>query len=98
MVALARRQGDGGYIKQAAIVADLLRTVAPLPANRTLLEAIRSSSILVVDDNASNRDVLERRLTQKGHKVVTAANGTSALDLVTTQEFDLILLDLIRRK
>jgi adenylate cyclase len=99
MVALARGQGDDlgddGHIKQAAIVADVLRTVAPLPANRTLSEAIRSSSILVVDDNASMRDVLERRLTQKGHKVVTAENGASALDLATTQEFDLILLDLI---
>ena len=98
MVALARQGdglGDGGHSKETAIVDDLLRTVAPLPTNRALSEAIRSSSILVVDDNASNRDVLERRLTQKGHKVVTAANGTSALDLATTQEFDLILLDLI---
>jgi class 3 adenylate cyclase/CheY-like chemotaxis protein len=99
MVALARGQGDeladDGYIKQAAIVADVLRTVAPLPAGRTLSEAVRSSSILVVDDNASNRDVLERRLTQKGHKVVTVPDGASALDLVITQNFDLILLDLI---
>jgi class 3 adenylate cyclase/CheY-like chemotaxis protein len=99
MVALARGQGDdpgdGGDIKQAAIVADVLRTVAPLPENSTLSEAIRSSSILVVDDNASTRDVFERRLTQKGHRVVTAPNGASALDLATAQEFDLVLLDLI---
>jgi class 3 adenylate cyclase/CheY-like chemotaxis protein len=99
MVALARGQGDdsgdGGHAKQVTIVADVLRTVAPLPANRSLSEAIRSSSILVVDDNVSVRDVLERRLRQKGHKVVTAANGQSALDIATTQEFDLILLDLI---
>ena len=99
IVALARGPADGlgdcGHIKQAAIVADVLGAVAPLPANRTLSEAIRSSSILVVDDNASIRDVLERRLTQNGHKVVTAANGASALHLATTREFDLILLDLI---
>jgi class 3 adenylate cyclase/CheY-like chemotaxis protein len=99
MVALARGQGDDlgddGRTKQAAIVADVLRTVAPLPANRTLSEAIRSSSILVVDDNASNRDVLERRLTRRGHRVATAKDGASGLDLATTQQFDLILLDLI---
>jgi len=96
MVALARGHGnDLGDSGQTAIVAHVLRTVAPLPANRTLSEAIRSSSILVVDDNASNRDVLERRLTQKGHKVITAADGASALDLAAAQEFDLILLDLI---
>ena len=56
---------------------------------------MQSSAILVVDDNAANRDVLERRLTREGHKVVTAANGASALELVAEQEFDLILLDLI---
>jgi class 3 adenylate cyclase len=99
MIALARGQrddlDDAGRTKQAAVVADVLRTVTPLPASRTRSEAKRSSFILVVDDNASNRDVLERRLTQKGHKVVTAANGGRALDLVSTQEFDLILLDLI---
>ena len=96
MVALARGRrddlGDGGH---ATIVAEVLRAVAPLPANRTLSEAIRSSSILVVDDNASNRDVLERRLTQNGHQVITAADGAAALDLATSQQFDLILLDLI---
>ena len=50
---------------------------------------------LVVDDNASNRDVLERRLVRDGHQIVTAATGTSALELVGKETFDLILLDLI---
>ena len=41
---------------------------------------MQSSRILVVDDNASNRDVLERRLVRDGHQIVTAATGTSALE------------------
>ena len=76
-------------------MADVLRTVAPLPASGAMREVLQSSCILVVDDNASNRDVLERRLTRDGHKVVTAAGGAAALELVTAQGFDLILLDLI---
>ena len=56
---------------------------------------MHSSRILVVDDNASNRDVLARRLMREGHQVVIAANGASALELVRRREFDLILLDLI---
>jgi adenylate cyclase len=100
MAALARRKDvgldeGGGRAKQFEVVADVLRTIKPLPGSDALQEAMRSSSILVVDDNTSNRDVLARRLTREGHKVVTAANGAAALDLVARQDFDIILLDLI---
>jgi adenylate cyclase len=97
MVALARQQGDGadGRAKELDVVADVLRTVAPLPLGGELRETMQSSVILVVDDNAANRDVLERRLTREGHTVVTAATGTAALALVAEREFDLVLLDLI---
>ena len=57
--------------------------------------AAHPSRILVVDDNAANRDVLERRLLREGHQVTTAANGVAALELALAHEFDLILLDLI---
>jgi class 3 adenylate cyclase len=99
MAALARR-GDaettdsGSQALKLDLVADVLRTVQPLPTDGVRAAAY-SSRILVVDDNASNRDVLERRLVREGHRVVCAANGTSALELIVRQEFDLILLDLI---
>jgi class 3 adenylate cyclase len=101
MAALAGRNDataldDGGKrAEQLDVVADVLRTIKPLPPSEALPEAVRSSAILVVDDNASNRDVLARRLTREGHTVVTAANGSSALDLVAQQDFDIVLLDLI---
>ena len=100
MAALARHKDvgldEGGCrAKQFEVVAEVLRTIKPLPGSNALQEAMRSSSILVVDDNTSNRDVLARRLTREGHKVVTAANGAAALDLVARQDFDIILLDLI---
>src|SRR5262245_53775660 len=81
--------------QQVGFVEDLLRTVQPLHAGSAAPEAVLSSRVLVVDDNAANRDVLARRLTREGHEVVTAANGASALELVVSQEFDLVLLDLI---
>src|SRR5262249_49042185 len=76
-------------------VEDVLRTVQPLHVGSAAPEAALPSRVLVVDDNAANRDVLARRLTREGHQVVTAANGASALELVATEEFDLVLLDLI---
>jgi adenylate cyclase len=85
---------DHDRLKQTDILSDVLRTIRLLPANEAR-EAMPSSAILVVDDNASNRDVLARRLTREGHAVVTAANGAAALDLVERQDFDIILLDLI---
>ncbi len=51
--------------------------------------------ILIVDDNESNRGVLERRLVLDGHEVVTAESGAAAFVVLEEQGFDLILLDLL---
>jgi len=84
-----------GRAQQVGCVEDVLRTVQPLQMGSASPETVVSSRVLVVDDNAANRDVLARRLTREGHQVVTTANGASALELVATREFDLVLLDLI---
>ncbi len=60
------------------------------PAPETL-----SSRLLVVDDNASNRDMLSRRLKQQGYDVSTAESGRQALEWVATQPVDLVLLDVM---
>jgi signal transduction histidine kinase len=56
------------------------------------------SSVLVVDDNEENRDVLARHLKRLGQTVVVAENGYQALELMRAQEFDLVLLDIIMPK
>lgn len=53
------------------------------------------SSVLVVDDVEANRDLLSRRLQRQGHHVVLAENGKQAIEMVQTQEFDLILCDIM---
>lgn len=52
-------------------------------------------SLLVVDDNEMNRDMLTRRLERQGYSVTAVENGRQALDLLRTRQFDLILLDII---
>jgi len=52
-------------------------------------------TLLVVDDNENNRDLLARRLAARGYHVRTAEGGREALDLVDAQPFDLILLDVM---
>ncbi len=50
-------------------------------------------SVLVVDDEEMNRDMLSRRLERNGYAVTLAADGPSALELVEKGSFDLVLLD-----
>ena len=58
----------------------------------TKLEA----SLLVVDDVDDNRFALTRRLAREGYKnVTTAADGRQALALLNSQQFDLVLLDIM---
>ncbi|HEY7491469.1 MAG TPA: adenylate/guanylate cyclase domain-containing protein [Candidatus Tectomicrobia bacterium] len=52
-------------------------------------------SLLVVDDNEMNRDMLARRLARRGYTVAVAADGQQALALLETQPFDLVLLDIM---
>ena len=51
--------------------------------------------LLVVDDNADNREVLGRHLERQGHRVLIAENGRQALEMLAVRDFDLLLLDII---
>jgi CheY-like chemotaxis protein len=52
-------------------------------------------TVLVVDDNGQNRDLLERRLKRDGFAVLTAADGAEALEVTRTQAVDVVLLDIM---
>jgi serine/threonine protein kinase/FixJ family two-component response regulator len=52
-------------------------------------------TLLVVDDNEENRDVLSRRLLKRGFQVLVAEGGQQALELVESQPVDLVLLDIM---
>jgi OmpR family response regulator RpaB len=54
--------------------------------------------ILVVDDEASIRRILETRLSMIGYDVVTAADGEEALDTFRKAEPDLVVLDVMMPK
>ena len=52
-------------------------------------------SLLVVDDDAMNRDMLSRRLARHGYTVAVAEGGEQALKMIEGQMFDLVLLDIM---
>ena len=52
------------------------------------------SKILLVEDNEMNRDMLSRRLERKGFEVVIAVDGQAGIDMASSSNPDLILMDL----
>jgi len=54
-----------------------------------------SGDLLVVDDDAMNREMMARRLQRSGFNVTTAENGRVALERLKERSFDLVLLDII---
>ena len=52
-------------------------------------------TILIVDDEAQNRKVLETLLWPEGYRILTAANGEDALKAIAAHSPDLILLDIM---
>jgi CheY-like chemotaxis protein len=52
------------------------------------------AKILLVEDNETNRDMLSRRLVRKGYEVVMALDGQQAVEMATSENPDLILMDM----
>ena len=49
--------------------------------------------ILIIDDEQGIRDILTDILNDEGHKVLSAADGAEGLDMLKTNEVELVLLD-----
>ncbi len=71
---------------------DSERLLAILQPYRTEPSA---TSVLVVEDNSGNRDMICRQLTKAGWDVLEAQNGFQALAVLQTQQPGVILLDLM---
>ena len=51
------------------------------------------TTILIVDDQPDNRDMLSALLGQEGYRTITAAGGMEAMDAIANDTPQLILLD-----
>lgn len=80
------------------LMDEVVRTMHTPPEHHAMELTTPTSSLLVVDDKESNRDLLSRRLNKQGFQVEVAENGVQALEMVRSQNFDLVLLDIIMPK
>jgi class 3 adenylate cyclase/CheY-like chemotaxis protein len=94
---LGAPNGDAAFAATASshnVVDRIMGSIQPLSTWEREGHSV-ASRILVVDDNAANRDLLTRRLAREGHLVEAVEDGRSALKQVASDHFDLVLLDLM---
>jgi DNA-binding NtrC family response regulator len=82
-------------------LSERTETAVPAPAKDTALlqpqRPIRtpeSVKILMIDDEAAIRESIETLLTLEGFSITLAPDGHSGLDLLSRNQYDLLLLDL----
>jgi CheY-like chemotaxis protein len=63
--------------------------ISPVPTPGT-----RQPTILIIENEVSNRILIERVLSTRGYRCVSASNGQEALNLLDYEHVDLILTDL----
>ncbi len=76
-------------------VDSLFSSLGKIEFEFEIKEDILESKILIVDDNKTNCDVLERRLKSYGFLTEIAISGKEALKLIDKNHYDLILLDVL---
>ena len=82
---------DGPTQQPAAARKATPATINPSAQHRSLYGV--GGEVLVVDDDASNRELLARRLARSGYTSKCVADGDQALEILSQRRFDLVLLD-----
>src|SRR5215471_14122509 len=64
----------------------------PIPSATT--PGTRQPTILIIENEVSNRLLIERVLSTRGYRCISASNGLEALNILDKEHVDLILTDL----
>jgi signal transduction histidine kinase/CheY-like chemotaxis protein len=92
-VRLDNRQVEPGADAQLGSAASALAAAAAPAAGQGGAQRIMGCKVLLVDDNAVNRQVVRLFMKQFQPNFVEAVNGKEALDRLAEQAFDIVLLD-----
>jgi signal transduction histidine kinase/DNA-binding NarL/FixJ family response regulator len=83
-------QGSVFRLRLPLVCAEPAADAESAPADRLPVRALR---ILVAEDQATNRWLIERQLEHLGHCVTAVENGRAALAAMTIAEYDLVVTD-----
>jgi PAS domain S-box-containing protein len=92
-ITVTSTQGEGSTftILMPAQVVDPKKVT--LQVEEVTAVAVEGSSVLVIDDDPSVRDLVKRSLSKEGLSVITAASGEEGLELARKYRPDVITLD-----
>ena len=80
-----------GTVPSNVLSEKVISFADPFVRHRTRVPPLR---ILIADDQATNRMVLQRMLEKAGHKCEQVADGSALLDRLVVEKYDLIMLDM----
>jgi PAS domain S-box-containing protein len=95
-VRLQRNAAQGTTVTFTLVVGKGESCSTPKPAHLPtpiLTSPSRRLATLVVEDEQINQQILQAILTKLGHRATIAGDGQSALELLKTHHFDIILMD-----
>jgi PAS domain S-box-containing protein len=101
-VSVESRLGEGSTFHFSFIAESGAVAPAPEPKaeqapaveqTKTPVRQVLGARVLLVDDNAVNRQVVKLFMSQLAPTIVEAANGEEALQRLSEQPFDIVLLD-----
>jgi adenylate cyclase len=81
--------------RTTAMAQEVLAKLQPVSIVSAPDPDVGQASLLVVDDNPTNRDLLSRQVARQGFSVHTASHGREALERLGAEDFDLVLLDVM---
>ena len=82
--------GKGSCFTLSLLLSATTLPLAELPAQPVIQLQGR---VLMVEDHPVNQKVLSHQLREMGLQYAVAASGTEALDLLASEDFDLVLMD-----
>jgi len=102
-----RQLGIQAYLTKPIARADLVEAVgtvlagtvsapgeADLVTRHSIAESRHSLRILLAEDNPVNQQVATAMLLKRGHQVDVVSNGREAVDAVTRERYDVVLMDI----
>ncbi len=92
-ISLSSSLGHGTRVDVELQLQVLERVVTPERPPQPKVRHMYRLQVLVVDDHAVNRQVLQQQLCFLGHDVVEAENGLDALNIWRERGFDMIITD-----
>ncbi|MCA8961314.1 MAG: response regulator, partial [Planctomycetes bacterium] len=106
--ARSRQFGIAATVNKPVLASDLIPVVArvfaesTLPRSRPEMSPSRQGSetdgralrVLLAEDNPVNQKLAVRMLEKRGHEVNIVGDGARAVEVVTSEPFDLVLMDI----